>query len=265
MTAKKDNLKDRVAIVTGSARAIGRSIAETLSDKGAIVVISDILNAEGEKTANEIGGKSIFIPCDISDPAQVKNLIDTAVNKFGRLDIMVNNAGINSGPDSRVTVDKYPEELWRKIIDIDLNGTFYCCKAAAEVMVKQSSGNIVNISSVAGVVALRLQIAFVAAKAGMIRMTEAMACELGGKGIRVNCVSPGSIFTEGTKTLFYEKESDPNNFASRLLSFVPQGRPGETKEIADAVAFLVSDEASYINGHNLIVDGGWTCGFNRDF
>ena len=96
-------------------------------------------------------------------------------------------------------------------------------------------------------------------------MTEAMACELGGYGIRINCISPGSILTEGTKNLFYCRSEDSNDLASRLLSFIPQGRPGNTNEIADAVTFLASDEASYINGHNLVVDGGWTCGFNRDF
>jgi len=111
------------------------------------------------------------------------------------------------------------------------------------------------------VVPLRLQIGFVAAKAGVIRMTEAMACELGPMGIRVNCVSPGSTLVQGTRQLFYNNKE----MAQRLVSFIPQGRPGETNEIADAVLFLVSDAGSYVNGHNLVVDGGWTCGFSRDF
>ncbi|MGQ9591170.1 MAG: SDR family oxidoreductase [Planctomycetota bacterium] len=115
--------------------------------------------------------------------------------------------------------------------------------------------------SEAALVALRLQIAFVAAKAAVIRMTEAMACELGPRGIRVNAVSPGSILTEGTRELFY---ADPEK-SRRILSFIPQARPGETAEIAEAIAWLASDASSYVNGHNLVVDGGWTCGFNRDF
>ena len=128
-------------------------------------------------------------------------------------------------------------------------------------MVSQGSGVIINITSAAAVVALRLQVGYVAAKAGILKMTEAMACELGPHGIRVNAVAPGSIPAEGTRDLFHgDKER-----AARLISFIPQGRRGETAEIADAVAFLASDEASYINGHNLVVDGGWTCGFNRDF
>jgi len=128
-------------------------------------------------------------------------------------------------------------------------------------MVEQGSGSIINIASVAGVVALRLQIGFVAAKAAVIRMTEAMACELGPRGVRVNAVSPGSTLVDATRKLFYENEA----VASRLVSFIPQGRPGEAAEVARAVLFLASDAASYVNGHNLVVDGGWTCGFNRDF
>ena len=128
-------------------------------------------------------------------------------------------------------------------------------------MIRQRAGAIVNIASIAGVVPLRLQIGFVAAKAGVIRMTEAMACELGPMGIRVNCVSPGSTLVQGTRQLFYNNRET----AERLVSFIPQHRPGETHEIAAAVRFLLSDAGSYVNGHNLIVDGGWTCGFSRDF
>jgi len=128
-------------------------------------------------------------------------------------------------------------------------------------MVLQKSGAIINVASVAGVVALRLQVGYVAAKAAVIRMSEAMACELAPHGIRVNVVSPGSVLTDGTRELFYADAEK----ARRVLSFIPQNRPGETRDIADAIAFLASDAAAYINGHNLIVDGGWTCGFTRDF
>jgi NAD(P)-dependent dehydrogenase (short-subunit alcohol dehydrogenase family) len=180
--------------------------------------------------------------------------------------VLVNNAGFNSTrAEERVTVDQYPEELWRRIIDVDLSGTFYCCRAAAAHMVRQGSGAIVNIASAAGVVALRLQVGFVAAKAAIIRMTEAMACELGPRGVRVNAVSPGSTVTEATKKLFYGEDGSFKDFARRLVSFIPQGRPGEPGEIAKAVLFLASEEAAYVTGHNLVVDGGWTSGFTRDF
>lgn len=256
------DLQGKIAIVTGAAQGIGKAIAQELIECGAKVVVSDVNADKGQATASELGQNASFVPCDIADCGEVASLVDGVVECFGRLDIIVNNAGINTGrKEDRVTADRFPLDVWQRIIDVNLNGTFYCCRAAAAQMAKQGFGNIINISSVAGVVALRLQIPFVAAKAAMIKMTEAMACELGPIGLRVNAVSPGSILTDGTRSLFYgDKE-----VADHLCSFIPERRPGEAEEIADAVAFLASDKASYINGQNLIVDGGWTCGFNRDF
>jgi len=259
-------VKDKVGVVTGSAGGIGKAIAEALVRGGARVVVSDILTEQGEATAAELGAPCFYVPCDVSDKAQVQALVDAAVNRFGRLDVMVNNAGINSvRKEDRVTIDRYPDETWMRTIDVDLNGTFHCCKAAARQMVKQKSGCIINIASAAGVVALRLQIGFVAAKAAVIKMTEAMACELGPLGIRVNTVSPGSTLTDATHKLFYGEDGTFKENAEQLLGFIPQGRPGEATEMADAVVYLSSDAAAYINGHNLVLDGGWTAGFNRDF
>ncbi len=253
-------VQGKIAIVTGGAQGIGKSIAETLARNGATVVVSDVKAEQGLATAAALGGT--FFPCDVSDFDQVHALVDACAARYGRLDIMVNNAGINSNrPEDRVTADRYPIETWHKIINVDLHGTFHGCQAAAQQMVEQRSGSIVNIASVAGVVALRLQIGYVAAKAAVLRMTEAMACELGPMGVRVNAVSPGSTLTDGTRELFYNDKDR----AEHILSFIPQRRPGETTEIAEAVLFLASDAAAYVNGHNLIVDGGWTCGFNRDF
>lgn len=265
MTTKYD-LTDRVAIITGAASGIGKATAQNLHRNGAKVVIADIQIEPGRQAAEALGDKAFFHPCDVTDSAQVNALTEAAVERFGSLDIMVNNAGINAvAAEDRVTVDEYSEETWRKIIDVDLNGTFYCSKAAAKIMKKQQSGVIINIASIAGVVALRLQLGFVAAKAAIIKITEAMACELAPSGIRVNVVSPGSTLTEVTRQLFYSDEGSFSEMADKVVSFIPQRRPGEAEEMADAVAFLASDSASYINGHNLIVDGGWTCGFNRDF
>jgi 3-oxoacyl-[acyl-carrier protein] reductase len=256
------DLQGKVAVVTGAAQGIGRAIAEALLRNGARLTVCDVQEEKGRATAAELGPDVDFLPCDVSDAGQVRGMIDAVVAKQGRLDIAVNNAGINtSRAEDRVTVDQYSEEIWRRIMSVDLDGTFYCCKAESAQMVKQGSGAIVNIASIAGVVPLRLQIGFVAAKAGVIRMTEAMACELGSMGVRVNCVSPGSTLVQGTRQLFYNNKET----AERLVSFIPQRRPGETNEIADAVLFLVSDAGSYVNGHNLVVDGGWTCGFSRDF
>ncbi len=255
-------LQGKVSIVTGGAHGIGKSIAERLVAKGATVVIADVTREAGAATAAALGVRAVFTPCDVTRYEEVAALVETTVARFGRLDVMVNNAGINSNrPEDRVTAERYPLETWRRIIEVDLHGAFHGSRAAAGQMVKQKSGSIINIASVAGVVALRLQIGYVAAKAAVIRMSEAMACELGPQGIRVNIVSPGSILTEGTRELFYADAEK----ARCVLSFIPQGRPGETADIAGAVAFLASDGAAYVNGHNLVVDGGWTCGFNRDF
>ncbi len=258
-------LDGRVAIVTGASRGLGRAIAEGLAEAGADIALV-ATDAKLLRTAaaeiGKLGRRALAFPCDVTDPGRVRELVGEAVRRLGRLDIMVNNAGINSNrPEDRVTFERYPLETWRRIIDVDLNGCFHGCQAAAVQMLRQGGGSIVNIASVAGVVALRLQIGYVAAKAAIIRISEAMACELGPKGIRVNVVSPGSVLTEGTRDLFYRDAEK----SSRILSFIPQGRPGETADIAGAVAYLASDEASYVNGHNLVVDGGWTCGFNRDF
>lgn len=256
------NLQDKIAIVTGGAQGIGKSIAEALVAEGARVVIADVKQDEGEAAVAGLGNRTSFVQCDITNVDQVNALVEGTAEKFGRLDVMVNNAGWNSiRSEDRVTTDKYPIETWQQIIDIDLHGAFYCCRAASQQMVKQGFGSIVNIASVAGVVALRLQVGFVAAKAAIIKMTEAMACELGPIGIRVNTVSPGSTLTDSTRKYFYADKKTADHFCS----FIPQRRPGETNEIADAVVFLASDSASYINGQNLIVDGGWTSGFSRDF
>lgn len=256
------NLQGKIAVVTGAAQGIGKAIAQELIDCGARVVVSDVNDDMGQATASELGDNATFTHCNIADYDEVSSLVDGTIERFGKLDIMVNNAGFNtSKQEERVTIDKFPLDLWKRLIDVNLTGTFYCCKAASAQMVKQKSGSIINISSIAGVVALRLQVGFVATKAAMIKMTEAMACELAPLGVRVNTVSPGSIVTETTRKLFY---SDPEK-AEHLLSFIPQRRPGDTNEVANVVAFLASEAASYINGQNVIVDGGWTCGFNRDF
>jgi 3-oxoacyl-[acyl-carrier protein] reductase len=260
-------LEGKIIIVTGSARGIGKATAKLLADEGATVVVSDILREQGEATAAEIGATTVFQPCDISDRKQVSALIDATVKRFGRLDVMVNNAGINAPlNEERVTIERFLDETWDRIMKVDLNGTFYCCRAAAAQMVNQGAGSIINISSVAGVVALRLQIAFVAAKAAIIKLTEAMACEIGPKGVRVNAISPGSVdITPGKLFSVPEEKGGYLNRGKSIVSFIPQGRLGCPEDIAEAVLFLASDKSAYVNGHNLVVDGGWTCGFNRDW
>ena len=263
---KELDLKNRVAVITGAARGIGKEIARKYIQHGASVVIADVLKEAGESTAEEFGRMTRFCYCDISHFDEVKQLIDYTIKEFGRLDILVNNAALNPAEAKyRVTPDEFPEDFFAKTIDVDINGTFYCSKLAARKMIEQKSGAIVNIASIAGVVALQKQIGHVVGKAGIIRMTEAMALELGPFGIRVNSISPGSTVTDATKVLFYSEEASYKKMAEELLSFIPLRRPGQVDDIANAALFLASDLSNYITGHNLVVDGGWTCGFTRNF
>ena len=259
----KVDLGGRIALVTGAADGIGHAIAVALAVNGATVVANDIHS--GDRTCEEIralGGTAHFHQADVSDPDSVNGMIENIERDLGPICILVNNAGVNVGKD-RVPVHEFPDSEWRRILSVDLDGVFYCSRAVAGHMVSRQKGTIVNISSVFGVVPARLQCAFTAAKAGVINFTRSQALELGRYGIRVNAVAPGSILTEGTKSLFYNSENKDR--ADSLLSHIPLGKPGATDDIAAAVLYLVSDDAKYVTGHTLIVDGGWTAGYSRDW
>jgi NAD(P)-dependent dehydrogenase (short-subunit alcohol dehydrogenase family) len=257
------DLANRVALVTGAANGIGRSIARELAGNGAIVAINDV--ADGEAACAEIrsaGGTAEYFHADISDAVQVDAMVQRIEETIGQIAILVNNAGINLGKD-RQPVHRFSNEDWNRILNIDLNGTFYCSRSVSARMVERRKGAIVNISSAFGVVPARLQCAFTAAKAGVINFTRSHALEAGPLGIRVNAIAPGSILTEGTRALFYNEANRAR--AESLISHIPLGKPGETEDIAHAAVFLVSDAARYITGHVLVVDGGWTAGFSRDW
>ena len=202
---------------------------------------------------------------NVTIETQVQQVIEQAVTDHGSLDILVNNAGINT-LEHRVTIDKFPREEWDRILDVDLNGLYEVSRAGARVMKRQKSGRIINISSIAGLVALRLQSAFVAAKAAVVNLTRAMALELAPDGILVNAIAPGSTLTDGTKELFYGDDGKFKESAQRLLDHIPLGRPAEVEEIAQAALFLADPDNSYMPGQVLVVDGGWTAGgYIRDF
>jgi NAD(P)-dependent dehydrogenase (short-subunit alcohol dehydrogenase family) len=174
----------------------------------------------------------------------------------------VNNAGINIGPD-RHPVHEFPDNDWHRIIRVDLDGVFYCSRAVSAGMVKRKRGTIINIGSVMGVIPIRQQSAFAAAKAGMLHFTRSHALEVGKYGVRVNGIAPGSVLTDGTKALYYNPASQ--QLAQSLLSHIPLGRPGDPEDVAQAALYLASDEAKYVTGTVLVVDGGWTAGFARDW
>ena len=258
----KVDLENRVALVTGAARNIGKAIADALAANGARVVYSDIDLAEVTAAAGASSGTAMHL--DVADPAEVEAVTSEIVRRFGRIDILVNNAGVNT-LKHRVPIDQFPPEEWERIVRVDMTGLYLVSRAVAGVMRSQKYGRIVNIASVVGLVPLRLQCAFAAAKAGVVNLTRAMAIELGHLGITVNCVAPGSILTEGTKKLFYGEDSKFREAVSQLIAHIPAGRPGSSEEVAHAVTFLAAEESRYINGAVLTVDGGWTAGYAREF
>jgi len=254
-------LSGKVSLVTGAARGIGEAIADRLAANGSQVIYTDVSD-----TAPAAGKspRGVAMSLDVTDSAQVGEVIGRVVREFGRLDILVNNAGINT-MKARVTIDEYPREEWDPILAVDLTGLYEMSRKAAQVMKKQGGGRIINIASIVGLVPLRLQCAYVAAKAGVVNLTKAMALELGPHGILVNGIAPGSTLTEGTKHLFYGPDAQFKDSVRQMLAHVPLGRPGTTDEIAVAALFLADPENSYVHGHILTVDGGWTAGYAREF
>jgi len=242
-------LSGKVALVTGAGRGIGRAIALQLAEYGAKVVVNyrnSIAQVEELLlTIKNAGGEAIAIQADISKEDEVKNLVDEAVKNYGRLDILVNNAGITKD----TLMMRMTEQDFTSVLDINLKGTFLCTKYASNVMMKQRSGKIVNISSVSGITGNIGQVNYAASKAGVIGLTKAAARELALRGITVNAVAPGFIETDMTDQLS-DKVKEAN------LVNIPLKRFGKASEIAGAVCFLASDAASYITGQVLQVNGG---------
>ena len=255
------DLQGQVAVVTGAAGAIGSAIARRLADNGAAVVIADIDLPGAEAMARSLPD-ALAVAVAIRDPASVEAAVERTMERYQRLDILVNNAGVNTFAN-RVTIDAFPPEEWRRVTAIDLEGLFLMSRAALQPMLAAGrGGRVVNIASVVGLAAMRLQSAFVAAKAGVIHLTRSMALELGPRGIVVNAIAPGSIMTEGTKKLFYGSDGTFAGRTAEFMQHIPLRRPGTPEEIAEAVLFLSSAGAAYVNGQVLAVDGGWTAGFS---
>ena len=259
------NLSDYAALVTGAGAGIGKAIARTLAANGATVIVNDMADS-GEVTAQEIcaaGGMASFIRCDVSDRMAVERMIAEVHGEFGRIDVLVNNAGCGAKPEHRLPIQEFDHEEWQRLINVDLNSTFYCCRAVSPRMVERRSGCIINIASIVGLVPIRRQIAYAAAKAGVVNMSRAAALELGPYGIRVNAIAPGSTLTAGTEAIFYNPETKA--LADSLISHIPLGRPGTPDDIANAALFLAAPESAYVTGTVIVVDGGWTAGFARDW
>jgi NAD(P)-dependent dehydrogenase (short-subunit alcohol dehydrogenase family) len=244
------SLDDRVALVTGGARGIGFASAQTLKAHGAKVVIIDI-NAElGQQAAQKLGAD--FVAADLTKSDQVRQAAQSIVDKHGRIDVALNNAGIAVN----VASEECSDDDWLRVININLNAVFYCCREFGKVMLQQGRGSIINLASMSGVISNtpQPQSAYNSSKAGVIMLTKSLAGEWAKRGVRVNSVSPGYIGTEMTKLGMSQ-----GDWYQRWLDFTPMARLGEPQEVANAVVFLASDASSYFTGSNLVVDGGYTC------
>lgn len=240
-------LQGKIAIITGGANGIGKATAEKFIKEGAKIAIWDIVEEAGKETAKALGQGTKFYHVDTTSLEMVKKAAQQTYSDFGKIDILINNAGITKD----ATLAKMTPEQWQQVMNVNLNGVFYCTKAVSPYMVEQKYGRIVNASSVVGVYGNFGQGNYVATKAGVIGMTKVWAKELGRKGITVNAVAPGFIATEMVKSI-------PEKVINMLEGKTPLGRLGEPEEIANAYAFLASDEASFISGTTLNVDGAVT-------
>ncbi|MFD2682415.1 3-oxoacyl-ACP reductase FabG [Bacillus seohaeanensis] len=240
-------LEGKVALITGGANGIGKVTAQEFLHEGANVVISDFNEEAGRKMQNELGNdkRITFIPADVTDTEQVEWMVQKILEKYGKIDILVNNAGITI--DGLLT--KMDEDSWEKVISVNLSGVFKCTKAVAPFMLEQGAGVILNASSVVGIHGNIGQTNYAATKAGVIGLTKSWAKEFGPKGIRVNAVAPGFIETDMTAKV-------PQKVLDMMKAKTPLRKLGRSRDIASAYLFLASDDASYINGSILSVDGG---------
>lgn len=237
--------ENKVVMVTGGAAGIGLVTAENFAKEGAKIAICDVNPEAGETAAKALGPEASFQKVDVADSASVSSWVDTVFEKYGQIDVLVNNAGITR--DSLIM--RMKEADWDAVIGVNLKSAFNCIKAVSKIMVKQRSGRIINLASVVGVMGNPGQANYVASKAGMIGLTKTVAKELGGRGITVNAVAPGFIETDMTAVL-------SDKVKEAMLSMIPLQRAGIPQDVADAITFLASDRAAYITGQVIHVTGG---------
>lgn len=245
-------LKDKVALITGAASGIGEAAARLFIEEGAKVLLADLNVELGQALADDLGEHALFIQCDVTDEAQVTAMVNTAVSQFGRLDCAVNNAGMSDTPAS---IDSIELDNWQRVMNVNLTSVFLCLKHEIKQMREQGGGAIVNVASGAGLIAVPNMAGYCATKHGVLGLTKTAATENVKKGIRVNAVLPGSIRTpmlEQTLALGDEVEK-------MILGSVPCGRFGQPEEIAQSIAWLCSDRASYVSGESMTVDHATVC------
>jgi NAD(P)-dependent dehydrogenase (short-subunit alcohol dehydrogenase family) len=243
------SLQDRVALVTGGGQSLGLAVSRALHRAGAEMVIAEINETTGPDVAEELEGT--FVHTDVTDPASVRDMVEMVLEEHGRIDVLVNNAGIVHNIPS----EEVPDEEWLAVISVNLNGVFWCCREVGKAMLGRGSGSIVNVASMSGIISNhpQPQAAYNASKAAVITLTRSLAGEWASRGVRVNSVSPGYIRTPLTELGMSKSE-----WSEVWLSQTPLGRLAEPEEIAPAVLYLASDAASFATGTNLVIDGGYT-------
>ena len=251
-------LDGKVALITGAASGMGRTAAEVFAGEGASVVLADVTDNAGQAAAEEIsstGAGAMYVHADVSMETDVRGMVESAVQRFGSLDVLYNNAGIFPADDGSVT--ETPTETWERVMAINLKGVFLGCKYGIPAMVRSGGGSIINVASfVALMGAATAQIAYTTSKGGVLAMTREIAVEFARRGIRANALCPGPIETP----LLQELMSDPARRERRLVH-IPLGRLGQAREIVNAALFLASDESSYMTGAAFVVDGGITSAY----
>ncbi len=251
-TAAKLDLSGKVAIVTGASRGIGFATAMTLAKAGADIVVVNRRVENGEKAAEDIralGRRALVVPTDVSKVSAINGMVEKAINIFGKIDILVNAVGIVI----RDKAEEVKEKDYDKLLSVNLKGTFFCCQSVGKRMIKQGGGKIVNFGALQNEVVLPLRSVYATTKGGIKVLTKSLAIEWAEYHINVNLISPAYVRTEAVEKVLQDKK-----WYNMIIDNTPLRRIAEPEEIADAVLFLVSDAASYITGHNLIIDGGWT-------
>jgi NAD(P)-dependent dehydrogenase (short-subunit alcohol dehydrogenase family) len=254
MLLEKFSLAGQVGIVTGGGQGLGKVFCRAFAEAGADVVVAEINPETGPVTASELqqtGRRALFCQTDVSDRASIQAMVERCLSEYGRIDFLMNNAGITKWCEA----EDVSEEDWRAVIDVNLNGLFYCCQAVAPAMIAQGRGSIVNIASMSGLIVNRPQpqASYNASKAAVIHLTKSLAAEWAPHQIRVNAIAPGYMDTPMARPFF----EDPQ-YGEVWMDAIPMRRPGKPEELAPVAVFLASEASSYVTGTTIVVDGGYT-------